>query len=273
MGTLSRRLDDLKARRLTGGSAPPRRRPATRRDLAAVVGGKQRRCGALAYWDVETTFTDVCPDHTIRRSMLRHPLECAATAKQTVTIDPARTLVIDIETGGLTSGLPVFLIGVVPLDTWPCRIHQWLARDYPEEQAIVAQMARWALGRNTWVTFNGKTFDVPFLRDRARLHRVALTQPEIHVDVLHVARRRWRSELPDCRLGTLERHVLERERVGDVPGCDVPDLFHHFIRTGNAAPLAPVLEHNQIDLVSTAELLVRLAQPAPAGTRPHCRRI
>ena len=62
------------------------------------------------------------------------------------------------------------------------------------------------------------------------------------------------------RLETLEQHVLSRTRVGDVPSCDVPDLFHHFVRTRNAAPLRPVLEHNQLDLVSCAELLLQLAR-------------
>jgi len=53
----------------------------------------------------------------------------------------------------------------------------------------------------------------------------------------------------------------QRTRVGDVPSSQVPHLFHHFYRTGNARPLAPVLEHNRIDLVSCAELLHRLTRP------------
>jgi len=95
------------------------------------------------------------------------------------------------------------------------------------------------------------------------VHGIELRPPEVHVDLLHAARRRWRAKLPDCRLETLERQVLERVRVGDVPSCDVPDLFHHFIRTGNAAPLRPVLEHNRIDLVSSTELLLQLYGPGP----------
>ena len=147
------------------------------------------------------------------------------------------------------------------LDRRPLSVRQLLARDYPEEEAILRALAETAAERDVWVTFNGKSFDEPFLRDRATLHRVPLTPPATHVDLLVAARRAWRGKLPNFKLGTLEQHILRRERIGDVPSCDVPDLFHHFIRTGNAAPLRPVVQHNQIDLVSATELLLRLSDP------------
>jgi uncharacterized protein YprB with RNaseH-like and TPR domain len=190
------------------------------------------------------------------------PLHCEVSRGEFVQVDPAHTLVMDIETGGF-SGTPVFLIGVVALDSRPLAVEQWLARDYPEEEAILRRLARWSGRRSTWVTFNGKSFDAPFVLDRARVHGIELRPPEAHLDLLHAARRRWRTRLPDCRLATLERRVLGRVRVGDVPSSDVPDLFHHFIRTRNAAPLRPVLEHNRIDLVSSTELLVRLSRRKP----------
>jgi uncharacterized protein YprB with RNaseH-like and TPR domain len=168
-------------------------------------------------------------------------------------------MVVDIETGGF-AGTPVFLIGVVLLDRRPLTVMQLLARDYPEEEAILRKLAEYAATRTTWVTFNGKSFDAPFLQDRAVLHRVPLAPARQHVDVLHAARRRWRDTLPNCKLGTLETHILQRPRVGDVPSADVPLLFHHFVQTGNARPLAGVLEHNRLDLVSSVELLVRLSR-------------
>lgn len=175
----------------------------------------------------------------------------------TVTMDASRTMVLDIETGGF-SGTPAFLIGVLLLDPDGARIVQWLARDYPEESAVVRCFMNLAADYPIWISFNGKSFDAPFLRDRATLHRSRPVEPDEHIDLLHVARRRWRDELPDCRLTTIEREVLGRTRLDDVPGRDVPDLFHHFIRTGNATPLRPVLEHNRRDLITTIELLGRL---------------
>lgn len=174
-------------------------------------------------------------------------------------LDPARTVFLDIETGGF-AGTPVFLIGVVLPDKRPLRVRQYLARDYPEEAAILHTVKELAATRDTWVTFNGRSFDEPFLRDRATLHRLHIPATRIHVDLLHTARRLWRADLPNCKLTTLEEHILGRPRVGDVPSADVPDLFHHFVRTGNATPLRPVLEHNQLDLISCVELLLRVCE-------------
>jgi uncharacterized protein YprB with RNaseH-like and TPR domain len=259
MGSLERRLDNLRhtPRRSPLSSSTPAQ--AARLRLGDVLGGRQATCHGRRFWHLAVPFEQVDQTAACAARAFRKPLYCMPTRQTWVQVDPGRTLVMDIETGGF-SGTPVFLIGVVALDSRPLQVEQWLARDYPEEEAILRRLAQWAGKRCTWVTFNGKSFDAPFVLDRARVHGIELRAPQVHLDLLHAARRRWRARLPDCRLETLERHVLGRTRVGDVPSCDIPDLFHHFIRTGNASPLKPVLEHNRIDLVSSTELLLRLSQ-------------
>ncbi|NWG39474.1 MAG: ribonuclease H-like domain-containing protein [Hydrogenophilaceae bacterium] len=176
-----------------------------------------------------------------------------------MSFDPSRTLVVDVETGGF-AGTPVFLLGVVCPDQRPLCVEQYLVRDYPEEAALLVALADLSDTRDTWVTFNGRSFDVPVLLERAALHRVRVRPPARHIDLLHLARRRWKGQVTNCRLTTLEREVLGYHRVGDVPSRDVPDLLHHFVATGNARPLQPVLAHNVRDLVTAYELLLRLAE-------------
>ncbi|MEW6199719.1 MAG: ribonuclease H-like domain-containing protein [Planctomycetota bacterium] len=262
MSDTRRQLDELaagRARRHSAGdpSRPAQHRPALPVRLDEILGGAPANVGRATYWRIDTPFTAVGGTSPLAAWPPGFAWRMAAEARE--TLDPRRTMLLDIETGGL-AGAPVFLIGVVLADQQPLRVLQLLARDYPEEEAILRAVAELAVERDTWVTFNGKSFDEPFLRDRATVHRVPLPSPRVHVDLLHAARRAWRHRVPDCRLVTLEQHILNRPRVGDVSSCDVPDLFHHFMRTGNAAPLRPVLEHNRIDLVSCAELLVRLAE-------------
>jgi uncharacterized protein YprB with RNaseH-like and TPR domain len=260
MGMLERRIEELRGR--TGGQhARPAAPRAAARTLEQILGGREARCGELAHWELAVPIQ--AGECTIDIEALANPIQCEARGIEAVTVDPGRTLILDIETGGF-SGAPVFLIGVIALGRRLLCVEQWLARDYPEEKALLLRLAERSRRRRAWITFNGKSFDLPFLLDRATVHGVDLRPPEVHVDLLHLARRRWRKALPDCRLGTLERLILGRTRVGDVPSCDVPDLFHHFIRTGNAAPLRPVLEHNRFDLISSAELLLRLTCPRPA---------
>ncbi|HEV2105833.1 MAG TPA: ribonuclease H-like domain-containing protein, partial [Candidatus Eisenbacteria bacterium] len=94
-------------------------------------------------------------------------------------------------------------------------------------------------------------------------HGVALRFPPGHVDLLHLARRRWRDVLPDCRLQTLERRVCRRWRSGDVPGDEVPGLYHDFVRRGDAWRLVPVFHHNLLDVITMAEILHALCRTPP----------
>lgn len=257
MEDLRRRLDELKITASPPASNPaPRPAPAANQ-LSDLVGGREQPCGDLAFWRVETPCGHACDRHSLALPPFTIALQEQPPTALVAGLDPRKTIIIDIETGGF-SGVPVFLIGFVPLDQRPLRVVQFLARDYPEEQAILRGLAEVGQQRDTWVSFNGKSFDEPFLRDRAALHGVPLKPPAVHVDLLHAARRRCKDELPNCKLQTLERHLLGWERVGDVPGADIPDLFHLFMRTRNAAPIRPVLEHNQLDLISCTDLLLRL---------------
>ena len=108
------------------------------------------------------------------------------------------------------------------------------------------------------VTFNGKTFDWPFVRDRAAICGVELVEPDAHCDLLHVSRRRYRRSLPDCKLQTLELYVCKRRRVGDIPGSEIPAAYHEFVQTGDARLIRDVVHHNFLDLITMAELMIDL---------------
>jgi uncharacterized protein YprB with RNaseH-like and TPR domain len=61
--------------------------------------------------------------------------------------------------------------------------------------------------------------------------------------------------LPNCRLVTLEWHVCRRRRVGDVPGSEVPELYHDFVKYGAPHRLIPVFHHNLLDVITMDEIL------------------
>jgi uncharacterized protein YprB with RNaseH-like and TPR domain len=166
-------------------------------------------------------------------------------------------LFLDLETGGLASR-PVFLAGTMHWNGEGLRAPPVL-RPPLRRGALLG--ARHGVRRvRAIVTFNGKSYDVPFLRT-ARLHQVTLV-PNDHLDLLHPARRRWRDALPDCRLQTLELAICRRRRVGDVPGDEVPGLYHDFVRRGDPYRLIPVFHHNLLDVITMAEVLRALCAPA-----------
>jgi hypothetical protein len=171
-----------------------------------------------------------------------------------------RLLFLDLETGGLAAS-PVFLAGTMHWNGSDFVLRQYFARHYGEEAALLEGVCEQARGFASLVTFNGKSYDVPFLLNRATLHGVPLPLPPGHFDLLHAARRRWRGEFEDCRLQTLERRVCRRWRSGDVPSDEVPELYHDFVRHGEPYRLVPVFHHNMLDVITMAEILRFLCAP------------
>jgi uncharacterized protein YprB with RNaseH-like and TPR domain len=169
---------------------------------------------------------------------------------------PEGTLFFDIEATGLTA-LPLFLIGVMDRRGDKLETRLYLARDYSEEAAVVSFFAKEAAAADHLVSFNGKSYDLPFIRSRAAYHLMEFEVDLPHTDLLHVSRRIWGKGLPNCKLGTLEKMILGRPRSGDIPGSEIPEAYHAFVRTDDATDLARIMEHNRLDLVSLAHLLVR----------------
>lgn len=169
-------------------------------------------------------------------------------------------LFLDLETGGLASS-PVFLAGTMHWNGSDFVLRQYFARHYGEEAGLLRALQQQALGFQFVVTFNGKSYDAPFLMSRALIHGVTLTLPPRHVDLLHPSRRRWKGVLSDCRLQTLERAVCRRRRSGDVPSDEVPALYHDFVRHGDPYRLIPVFHHNLLDVITMAEILHALCTP------------
>ena len=172
-------------------------------------------------------------------------------------------LFLDIETTGLSSDGPLFLVGTLAIDgrDGQAHIEILLARDLSEECALLAAFHARAQGK-TLITFNGKAFDWPYIERRTQKHRLSLHQPRTHFDLLYHARRVWkqRHALPDCKLQTLEMHLCRRGRRDDVPSARIPERYHQFVETravsSNAAHLlVPIVHHNALDVLTLAELL------------------
>jgi uncharacterized protein YprB with RNaseH-like and TPR domain len=177
---------------------------------------------------------------------------------------PKETVLIDTETAGL-HGRPLFMVGLLRLSSSGPVVSQYFARTYAEEAGLLAKMADLLPEVQLLVSFNGKAFDWPFVRDRMIYHRVSCQADFGHLDLLHPSRRRWRDELPNCRLQTLERYLSGRWRSGDIPGAEIPQRYHDYVRDGDARLIAPVFHHNRLDLLAMMELLIALVDGAPAA--------
>lgn len=182
-----------------------------------------------------------------------------AQAGATGVESPSTLLFLDLETAGLSSA-PLFLIGTLVWTPEGGVVRQYLARDYSEERAALAMYMEDARSRGVVVSFNGKSFDVPFVRVRAAATGVPYHDVPAHLDILHVSRRAWKGRFRNYKLQTLETRVCGRHRTGDIPGADIPAAYHAFVHSGNAAEMSVIIKHNRLDLLTLAELLVKLAE-------------
>jgi uncharacterized protein YprB with RNaseH-like and TPR domain len=138
-------------------------------------------------------------------------------------------------------------------------VRQYLLRDIHEEQAaLIAACDHLSGDRPALVTFNGKSFDLPYLQDRLAYYGMGGTSRVPHFDVLHFSRRRWRGQVPSLRLCVLEREIFGIHRHDDIPGQMVPEFYETYLNTKNCGPLVPIIEHNKQDVVSLALLFFRL---------------
>ncbi len=165
------------------------------------------------------------------------------------------TVFLDLETTGLTPARPLFLVGLLSLREGKLTFDQYLARCFEEERAAVGAAVAYLAQFRVWVSFNGRAFDIPYLRTRAEYYGINFPQPELHIDLLRTSRRLYRDLLPNCRLTTLESYLLNRVRFDDVPGHLIPDLYHQFVAQQQPELLLGVLRHNVDDLLTLSQLM------------------
>lgn len=187
-------------------------------------------------------------------------------------VDPHSVLFLDIETAGLSANTYVFLCGLMYAapETGVFHVEQVFARDYAEEGGLLMHV-RESLSRfDTVVTYNGASFDMPFLRTRMAVHRVPDIVPMGSVDLLHASRRVYKPTLPNVRLVTVEKHLRGVGRVDDIPSRFIPRAYHEYVRTKDARIMRNVVYHNRMDLFTMAVILNHLASnPIDAMPRPE----
>lgn len=182
---------------------------------------------------------------------------------------PSRLAFFDIETTGLAGGTGTYVV-LAGLGSYEetesgsppaFRMRQYFLADLAHERAMLAMLAA-DIGRfDGLVTYNGRSFDVPFVETRMTLVRLPSPFGGLaHFDLLHPVRRLYKHRMPGCRLAEAERRLLKLERPDDVPGWLIPQLYFDYLRAGRASPLRGVFRHNAEDVLSLVGVLASLAR-------------
>ncbi len=182
-----------------------------------------------------------------------HPLNLFSSSFN----DEEDFIFLDIETLGFFNR-PIILLGVAKISGKEIQVNQYLSRSLEEENAVLASFLNHVESESVYVTFNGQTFDMPFIANRMRHHGVRKDIDKPHFDLLHFSRRAWSEKLPNCKLTTIEKHLFGIEREDDIPSGLVPEFYKVYAKSQNIGPLVPIIEHNRQDIVTLAKIFSKL---------------
>ncbi|MFC3771922.1 ribonuclease H-like domain-containing protein [Paenibacillus sp. GCM10012303] len=195
----------------------------------------------------------------------------ASRRSSSVSADPApavcarhdRLLFLDTETTGLGvgAGNVPFMVGIGFYEPDGFVVEQMFIRNPAEEAAMLQHLREKLAERDLLVSYNGKCFDWPIIKNRYILNRQkdGAVDP-VHYDFLYPSRSLWRNTLPSCRLSSVERERLGLSRIDDVPGSLAPALYFQYLAEGDAALVEGVFEHNEKDVLTLACLAVHFTR-------------
>ncbi|CAG7648222.1 ribonuclease H-like domain-containing protein [Paenibacillus allorhizosphaerae] len=173
-----------------------------------------------------------------------------------------RLLFIDTETTGLglgTGNIP-FMVGIGFYQGGDYTVEQMLIRHPGEEIAMLAYLQEKLERHPVVISYNGKSFDWPIVKNRYIMNRMTLqAEPEGHIDFLYPSRSLWKHTLSSCRLGNVEEERLMVHREDDVPGSLAPALYFQYLAEKEPSVLHGVFVHNELDILSLAGLAVHFA--------------
>lgn len=246
------------------------RRLLASRNRAIASGPRNERSGPL---DRDLPGTEIAPGlHLIEaflpQAIPTQPLSLAFSKRPEEVVQPRDLLFFDTETTGLAggTGTRAFMIGAAD---WHhdsargegLRVRQLLISTMGAESAMLDVFTGWLSPSTVLSSYNGRSYDSPLLKTRYRLARRGDPISALdHVDLLYPTRRRYRGTWENCRLATIERNLLQIAREDDLPGSEAPSAWLGYLRGGSARNLRRVGEHNHQDVVTLAQLFLRLVQ-------------
>ena len=174
--------------------------------------------------------------------------------------DPRELLFVDIEnTGFLAASSHLYLIGCVALEEDQWVGIQWFAQTYEEETEILEAFFTYAASKKTLVHFNGTTFDLPFLDQKCRHHRLSYSTESFESIDLYRRLSPFKQMLglPNCKQKTLEQFLgTSREDLYD--GGELIGIYRDYLSHPTPEAEELLLLHNREDIQGMLSILPAL---------------
>lgn len=160
-------------------------------------------------------------------------------------------IILDIETTGLDSSIDsLVLLGIIEKNNNKAYIYQYFAQDDSEEYRLLEIYKR-KISDKKVITYNGDTFDIPFLNNRLIKHRDFPLLPQ-SLDLLKLVR-------PYNKFFGFESLKLnDIEKLAGLYRND-PSRYKTFSKLNNDLKKRtnpyPIMKHNENDLIATEKIL------------------
>lgn len=178
--------------------------------------------------------------------------------------NPEDYLFFDIETTGLSAKRDmVYLIGCVYFRDGSWHMKQWFADSRDAEREILLHFFMFSSRFAVLVHFNGTTFDIPFLRERAARFQTPVSRSDQEsLDIYrHIRPLKKLFGLEDCRQKTLER-LLGTAREDPYDGGQLISFYWNYLAGHDESLLHFLLLHNEEDVRGLPCLLAFLSYEA-----------
>ena len=163
---------------------------------------------------------------------------------------PPNHFVFDIETTGLSSKYcKVILIGIMYNLNNKTIIKQFFAENEDDENKLLLEFINEIKNFENHITFNGLTFDIPFLNSRFDKHNINYNlSKDKDIDILKLIKPfKEKLSLPDCKLKTLEKY-LGIYREDTISGKESVELYNEYVCSKCNNLKDKILLHNYEDI-------------------------
>ena len=179
-------------------------------------------------------------------------------------LDPRRIVVADIETTGLSPRSSQVILGGLLVPDGQARLAVQYFADRPEdEEELLERYVRMLTQYDGIVSYNGNTFDLPFLKKRMKVH--GLTPDDLDqcysFDLYRVIKKysELPAFLPDLKQKTVEKYMgVGQMRRDTIDGGESVRLYEQFLGsdgTQKGLLLDRILLHNRDDIVKLSDIM------------------
>lgn len=161
-----------------------------------------------------------------------------------------KILYFDIETTGLSPKFHnIYMVGCLFFDNNELCVRQFFCDTIDEEPAMLEEFARFASDYETFISFNGKSFDQPFLEEKFNAYKI--TSPFLQkncVDLYIIAKKiRHLLNVPDLKQKTIER-ALGCNRLDPFDGGELIIKYHLYEKNQAEELFQELYLHNFEDM-------------------------